>query len=187
MVDFLNTELPPGGGPARLNWDELRDRLHFDLLATPQREYAAIAAVNAAQAACGELAKLGYLFELIEFQAAPIEEWPKAVYHPELGTRTINSQAEFDRLGAGWSHNQFWPKTFSHAEMGTRTVSDNAAAQRLGPGWTEARSLPQGPNGRRDGGASAVGNAEAEAKAVSDNAAAQRVGNAAGPGVNKVL
>jgi hypothetical protein len=89
------------------NWQKLHDEIvaaHFD---TPQRQWHALAALDAAKAALATLATFGHRFDLIEAEPAEPQPWPKAFYHQELGFRAVANEDEAKALGEGWQDTQF--------------------------------------------------------------------------------
>lgn len=86
------------------NWSSIKEYLALHHAADPQKAYMAQAALAAVKAGLAELAKLGHNFDMIEADAkAGFVEWPKMFYHANHGSLTVESPADADNLGSGWS------------------------------------------------------------------------------------
>lgn len=69
----------------------------------PQQRWHVSAAIEMVQQGLAELRSMGHLFDIVDGETAPPVEWPKMFYHQTIGSLAVNSQAEADELGPGWS------------------------------------------------------------------------------------
>ncbi len=92
------------------NLDKLREEISSRHADTPQRQWHALAAIDAVRAGLVTLASYGHRLDLVEADDAPVVEWPKAMYHQDLGFRVAGNQDEIDSWGPGWQDKQFPPK-----------------------------------------------------------------------------
>ena len=85
------------------NW--IKEKFADAFLSEPQKAALAAGALASIFAGIGELAKLGYRYDLVELvpeDRESIVEYPKMLYHDALGTRTVDNEVEENKLGPGW-------------------------------------------------------------------------------------
>src|SRR5208283_3164797 len=86
-----------------MNFDTLRTKIELAVGNNWQRKYTAGAAIDSIEAGLKALASLGYRFDLVEGDAEPIAEFPKAFYHRTFGfTIAKDSMKAEELLAAGW-------------------------------------------------------------------------------------
>ena len=81
-----------------MNFDSLRAKIDEAVGNNWQRKYTAGAAIDSIEAGLTSLASLGFRFDLVEGDPAPILEFPKAFYHRVFGFAMAEDSARAEAL-----------------------------------------------------------------------------------------
>lgn len=90
-----------------MDWEALHEKLAEHHFASPQNAKLAELALDGAEAAIGQLARLGHTFHLAETSALAevraVDEYPKMLYHSGFGQRVVEGvEGELELVKAGW-------------------------------------------------------------------------------------
>jgi len=82
--------------------DRFREFLRTHHEGNTQRQYLALAALDALKGALESLAALGHRFDIVEAEPAPPDEFPKMMFHAQHGNLVVHSKEAVENLSPGW-------------------------------------------------------------------------------------